>query len=108
MFDVFPWPQNFETGHEEINRQHKKLFSLTNELARSLTQGESADLHRAFGELVLYAKSHFKYEKSVWAEFFSEDPRFNNHHSKHESFLPTISSLQNNAKGKPLIEAVGA
>jgi len=105
-FDVFPWTCNFETGHDEIDRQHKKLFSLINSLARSLTQGESTSLHRAFDELVQYAKFHFEYEESVWAEFFNEDPWFSNHHLKHESFLPAVSALQNNEEGKPLIEVV--
>ncbi|WP_432472750.1 GGDEF domain-containing protein [Amphritea sp. HPY] len=106
-FDVFPWIGNFKIGHEEIDRQHKKLFSLINELARSLIQGESVDLRRAFDELVQYANFHFKYEESVWAEFLDEvDLWFSDHNSKHESFLLSVSALQNNAKGKPVIEVL--
>ena len=105
-FDLFPWTRSLETGHEEIDRQHKKLFSLINELARSSVRGVSSDLHRTFDELSRYAKLHFEFEESVWAEFFNEDPWLKKHNSKHKSFLPAVSALQSNTKGKPLIEAV--
>ncbi|MAY41540.1 MULTISPECIES: GGDEF domain-containing protein [unclassified Neptuniibacter] len=103
-FQVFPWTVNFETGHQEIDKQHRKLFSLINELAISLTRGEVADLNQTFDKLVQYANFHFKYEESVWAEYFNEDPWFHKHHLKHDSFLPAVSALQNDNRDKPLTE----
>ena len=36
--EVFPWNENFETGIQEVDEQHKTLVILLNKLANSLTQ----------------------------------------------------------------------
>lgn len=105
-FDVFPWICNFETGHKEIDKQHKKLFSLINKLARTLILEETVDLKLIFSELIQYTKFHFESEESIWAEFLKDDLWCSNHHSMHTSFLPAVSKIKNDAAAKPLVEVV--
>ncbi len=104
--EVFPWNTNFETGHAEIDEQHKVLVNLLNKLANTLTQDEPTEVNQAFEELAKYADYHFETEELIWAEYFKDDHWFASHQLQHSSFLPKVVELKEKDSNKPLQEIV--
>ena len=106
-FEIFPWDEKFNTGHERIDEQHRTLAALVNRLARTLVDEDPSVVSSAFDELTKYAHLHFMDEESVWLEYFDEnDPWFSSHQHNHDSFLPKVNELQLANSGKPLHEIV--
>ena len=102
-FEIFPWDEKFNTGHERIDEQHRTLAGLVNRLARTLVDEDPSVVSSAFDELTKYAHLHFMDEESVWLEYFDEnDPWFSSHQHNHDSFLPKVNELQLANSGKPL------
>lgn len=63
------WRAEFATGHALIDRQHRRLFSLGNELIASLLAGNSAaDIELLLDDLVGDIGEHFTTEEAVLAE----------------------------------------
>jgi len=104
--EVFPWNKNFETGHPEIDAQHKKLAELLNKLASALTHNEQTLVNDAFDELADYAHYHFEEEEAIWVEHFDEDSWLSSHQLSHASFLPTVLELKDKNTGKPLQDII--
>ena len=105
-FEVFPWNKNFETGIAIIDEQHKKLVSLLNELAGTLTHNNQLEINRVFDELAEYANFHFETEEAIWVEYFDDDSWLSSHQLNHSSFLPKVLELKEEDTNKPLIEIV--
>ncbi len=105
-FEVFPWNDNFETGHEIIDEQHRKLVHLLNKLATTLVNDEFLVVNSAFEELANYANIHFNEEEGIWSEYFGDDSWFSSHQLNHASFLPKILELKEQHAGKPLSNVV--
>lgn len=97
--EVFLWHQNFETGIQEVDEQHKALVILLNKLANSLTQEKITEVENTFTQLAKYADYHFKSEEKVWEKYFDKkNPLFQSHKQTHDSFLPTVIELQEKTK----------
>lgn len=106
-FEIFPWDEKFNTGHDRIDEQHRTIARLLNRLARTLIDENYSDVHSAFDELANYAHLHFMDEESVWLQYFDEDdPWFSSHQHTHDSFMPKVKELQLANSGKPLHEIV--
>lgn len=105
-FEVFPWNKNFETGHEEVDKQHKMLVKLLNNLANTLIYEEAIEIEDAFNELANYANYHFEEEEKIWAEHLADDKLLKIHKASHSSFLPTVEKLHKENEGRPLIDIV--
>ncbi|EGR4173844.1 GGDEF domain-containing protein, partial [Vibrio cholerae] len=52
---IFQWNQNFETGIELIDNQHKELVSILNQLANTIVNDNKVDIDLAFNKLYAYA-----------------------------------------------------
>ena len=106
-FEIFPWNEKFNTGHERVDEQHRTLARLLNRLARTLIDQDYSVVSSAFDELAKYAHLHFMEEESVWLQYFDEDdPWFSTHQHNHDSFLPKVKELQLTNSDKPLHEIV--
>lgn len=67
MLEVFPWSGLLETGIESIDRQHRRLVDLLNELARQYVKGEDfSAAQRIVSDLADYAVYHFDSEEAIW------------------------------------------
>ena len=103
--EVFPWNENFETGIQEVDEQHKTLVILLNKLANSLTQEKIAKVEDTFSQLAKYADYHFKSEEKIWEKYFDKrNLLFKSRKHSHDSFLPTVIELQEKNKDKPLYD----
>lgn len=105
-FEIFPWNENFETGINEIDEQHKKLIILLNKLANTLTQEKEYEVEETFNELANYAEYHFKCEEEIWNKYLKDELLVLKHKDTHSSFLPKVIELKENNKDKSFHEIV--
>lgn len=105
-FEVFPWNKNFETGITIIDEQHKKLVSLLNKLAETLTRNNQVEISRVFDELAEYANFHFETEETIWVTYFDDDSWLSSHQLAHATFLPKILELKEQNTNKPVVEVI--
>lgn len=99
-FEVFPWNDNFNTGHQLIDEQHRQLVHLLNKLATTLVDDEFSIVNSAFDELADYANMHFDEEEDIWLKYFGDDSWFSSHQLSHASFLPRVIEIKEQESGK--------
>ncbi|WMJ09768.1 GGDEF domain-containing protein [Nitrosomonas sp. sh817] len=92
--EVFPWNENLDTGIAVIDAQHRKLVSLLNQLAATLTRGNLLETNDIFTKLTQYAEFHFETEEAIWAEHLGDDSWLSSHQLSHSSFLPKVLELK--------------
>jgi hemerythrin-like metal-binding protein len=92
--EVFPWNENLDTGIAVIDAQHRKLVSLLNQLAATLTRGSLLETNDIFTKLTQYAEFHFETEEAIWAEHLGDDSWLSSHQLSHSSFLPKVLELK--------------
>lgn len=96
MFDIFPWNQNFETGLNIVDEQHRKLVGIINRLALHLSgTAPAVEIKNVLEELVGYTDFHFSTEETIWEEYFQNDPWYEEHNLTHKSFIDRILVLKN-------------
>ncbi|MCP4187921.1 MAG: hemerythrin family protein, partial [Gammaproteobacteria bacterium] len=106
VFEVFPWNENFRTGCSKIDEQHKVLVSLLNKLSEALITHTEFELNTLLNELASYAKVHFEDEEAIFKESFSNDPWFLEHVNTHNSFLPSVMKIMEQADDEPLVDII--
>lgn len=64
----YEWNDNLSVGVPSIDRQHKVLISLINELHVAMENGRgSTEATQILKKLINYAKAHFIYEESLFS-----------------------------------------
>lgn len=107
LFEIFPWNENFETGIELIDEQHKQLVLILNRLAANLANlSTPVILNEIFDELAAYADYHFKAEERIWFDNFKNDEWFTKHEQTHGSFINKVIAIKNNQGDKPLDDVI--
>jgi hemerythrin-like metal-binding protein len=93
--NIFPWDENFNTGLELVDSQHRRLVDLLNVLAGHIVfHSDLPELASVLDELSSYAAYHFEAEEAIWNEFFNGDSLEIGHRANHESFITTIGELR--------------
>ncbi len=91
MVNFISWDSSYEVGIEKVDKQHKHLVGLTNELYNACL-GEKGELEEKFKEvmkeLVEYVMIHFKDEEAIMEEI--DYPDIAEHKQKHEKFVKEI------------------
>lgn len=65
------WRDDYGTGYEEVDRQHKLIFQKVNELFAACKAGASSDQAIEMNNfLVDYCKTHFLFEESLMSTSF--------------------------------------
>ncbi len=91
---LFVWNDSYDVGIEEVNRQHKVLINIINEINNLLKNGRSPMLLRRVLEgLVDYTKHHFGYEEYLLEK--NNYPDFDEHKAKHVKLLGQVSDFVN-------------
>lgn len=86
------WKKNYNTGVEQIDRQHSFLVNRTNELRELKSYNEEdSNLYPILLLLVSYAQFHFDYEKSYLDKLnYFETEEYS---AEHEKFIKTIDDF---------------
>ncbi len=92
VIDIFPWNDNFNTGVQVIDEQHKVLVNILNQLASHIAfKTDIPTLNVILDELVSYTVFHFQAEEDIWHQYFPNDRLELEHKKTHDSFVETIS-----------------
>lgn len=95
VIDIFPWNDNFNTGLDEVDEQHRKLAELLNRLASQVAYGGTPQaLDTIFDELANYAVYHFACEEAIWDVYFEADSAKQDHLAIHASFGREVGRLK--------------
>jgi hemerythrin-like metal-binding protein len=105
--EIFPWSDNFDTGIEEIDVQHRRLVDLLNLLVSHLAyQADIPALNAIFEELKAYTVIHFQTEERIWGEHFAGDSWEAWHKNSHQDFVAKIVELKESEASRPLDDVI--
>ena len=78
------WSEAFAVGHEELDKEHRRLVSLINELSTSATTRDATEIARRLRALTAETRRHLDHETRVLRKFGRdlEDPP--NRHLPHQ------------------------
>ena len=89
----FIWNESYSVKIARMDEQHKKLFSLLDELGTAMLAGT---VRETFGKILRglaeYAKTHFAQEELLLKQYGY--PGYNWHKKLHEEFINQVESFQ--------------
>jgi hemerythrin-like metal-binding protein/PAS domain S-box-containing protein len=92
--DIFPWDENFTTGVDVVDEQHRKLVDIINDLATQFSfKPDDIDIKTIFDELIDYTHYHFETEEQLWEQHFGLDESVVKHKESHVDFIDTIKVI---------------
>lgn len=102
---MFDWKPEYNSGISEIDKQHKKLFALADELYDIANRRDGFDYHdeiiRVFDELSDYTVYHFQYEEALMKQAGYGFQELVAHCAEHEKFVQKIKKIaQQDLDGK--------
>lgn len=87
------WSESFESGHAEIDRQHKSLLRLSNELYDRLGSADSmAEMNVILDRVATDLTEHFDYESDLMKQ--TNFPLVDEHKAIHQHLLDDFSSMR--------------
>lgn len=100
---LLDWTPTLELGVEQMDRQHKQLVKILNELHQAMLAGsQRKDLIRVMEELILYTKYHFTTEERLMAE--AGYPSLALHKQKHQALTAKVEEYASDVlKGRTTI-----
>ena len=103
--DIFPWDDNFNTGIQIIDEQHRRLAKLLNHLASHIAfTPDNNFISQILNELTDYAVYHFQTEEEIWATYLPHDGLEIEHKAGHQRFIDTVLQLKAEQHQRPLAE----
>ena len=99
----FTWTDDkYATGVEEIDKQHKRLFKLINELEEAVEEPKSESntfkIKRIIVFLGSYTKSHFGYEEDCM--FRNKCPLYKKNEDAHKKFIGFYKDIRKESEEK--------
>ena len=86
------WKPEYDVGIESIDRQHRKLVGLINNLQTAVDYSTGEEFERkALEELVDYTRTHFKYEEGLMEQYGY--PEFEPHRAEHERMIARVDEV---------------
>lgn len=78
------WTEEFETGIDIIDEQHKRIFEYLNEINEAIAQESAPEIERVIKAVIDYTISHNTFEESLMEK--AGYPLLQAHHRVHERF----------------------
>jgi hemerythrin len=98
------WSEDFTTGFEHLDRQHRMLFAMADNFREALDHGEG---ERSYGAMLDglggYARAHFGIEQGCMEECAC--PAADINREAHRRFLDTLNSFQQRFEADGFIRA---
>lgn len=86
------WKDEYCTGIDSIDQQHRKLVNLINQLQTAVDYSTGEEFEReALNELVDYTKSHFGYEEKLMSD--NGYPDYEPHKAEHEKMIGKVNEV---------------
>ncbi|MBX3671000.1 MAG: bacteriohemerythrin, partial [Rhodocyclaceae bacterium] len=105
--EIFPWNENFATGIEQIDAQHRQLVNLLNVLVSHLAfNADAPALNKIFDELKAYTVVHFSTEERIWHEHFKHDPWEEWHKGAHSDFIARVLEIKSKESALPMDDVI--
>ncbi|MDR1888336.1 MAG: bacteriohemerythrin [Zoogloeaceae bacterium] len=93
MTKEFKWSDEYSVGIDEIDEQHKTLFTLINRLHQAIMHREgSAACVGILNELVDYTRIHFSLEQTLMR--VGGYPEYEKHCGLHKALVDEVEALQ--------------
>lgn len=93
LMGIFSWDDSYSINNEMIDKQHRVLVELIDELLTSAKQQEAgADVSKILTELEKYTVEHFTYEENLLEEHGYSD--LVDHKNNHREFVAQIQDFQ--------------
>ncbi len=98
------WDSRFDTGIESIDRQHRRIVNIINDLESAMDEQGVGEL---LGELDDYARAHFSFEEELMQQAgFVEAAE---HAESHTAFERALKDFEErHARGEPIAEELRA
>lgn len=95
--NLVQWEEGYSLGLEQIDEQHKTLFTIMNRLWSAIVRrAEAVEMDTILGELEQYTVSHFTAEETFMrAAGFSG---FEDHKKQHEDFIARLQGARAGAQ----------
>ena len=86
------WKDEYSVGIESIDKQHRKLLNLINNLQTAVyfSTGEQFE-HEALDALVDYTRTHFTYEEALMEQHAYPD--YESHRQQHEKMIAKVEAV---------------
>ncbi|PLX13070.1 MAG: hypothetical protein C0594_01640 [Marinilabiliales bacterium] len=104
-YEIFIWNESYCIGFEMIDKQHKELVSIINEIYSVFMNNQGINgLMPLFDKLTDYTRYHFTAEQKILEEKLSEED-FLDHLKKHEYFIMKIERMKSqlNDEGEKIL-----
>ena len=96
---MIDWNSSYETGHAQIDREHRHLIDKLNELERALLGGKAKDqLEPMLDFLETYAKEHFANEEACFRRIAC--PHAQENAQAHRQFIKEFASARERLREK--------
>ncbi|MDH5711431.1 MAG: bacteriohemerythrin [Gammaproteobacteria bacterium] len=90
--DFLEWKAEYSVGIDSIDKQHRKLVNLINQLSTAVKYSTGEEFEReALDELVNYTKTHFTYEEGVMEQ--NGYPDFEAHKAQHVKMISKVEEV---------------
>jgi len=81
--EFIAWMPEYELGIEEIDKQHKKLCGIINDVCSAVAEhSEESEIFKLLDELLDYTQYHFKSEEQFLQQY--NYPGFEEHKAEHD------------------------
>jgi len=97
---IMEWNQTMSVGIESIDREHKQLVAMLNELYDGVQAGNGKEtLARILDGLILYTRVHFSNEEGYFAKtgYAEAEP----HKREHEKLVDQVHEVQKKFETEP-------
>ena len=86
------WKPEYDVGIESIDKQHRKLVGMINNLQTAVDYSTGQEFERgALDDLVDYTRTHFKYEEGLMEQ--NGYPDFEAHRAEHERMIARVDEV---------------
>lgn len=101
----FDWNDTWSVGVETCDRDHRKLFSLLNDLEESMRARKGAEvIHLVVDQLNDYARLHFRNEEVLMSR--ANYPDLSAHRAEHERFAREFAVIRKDLQDGQIGHAV--
>ncbi|MDA3945068.1 MAG: GGDEF domain-containing protein [Helicobacteraceae bacterium] len=93
--ESFHWDKHFETGLDEVDKQHHHLVDIINSFGEQLARNEIdfTAIEAIFTELAEYAQYHFQEEEHLMAQMGLDQRHIETHIKVHQDFIQEVLSI---------------